>query len=275
MADCQYADAPTPAKSRRLYRRSPIKLRDAVDHFNLMPDLDAILHLGDAIDRDEPSYHVVTPIFATSRHRLLHVMGNHDFDIAHQRKIAVPKLLGMPAPYYAFQIRQWRLLLLNGCALSEFASSPQSPSWLEAKAYAKQKKRPLASYNGGLGPVQRQWLDDQLTSARTFSQRVVIACHYPLHPIGAHSLWDAEETDAILQAHPGVVKAWLNGHDHLGNYASQHGIHFINLRGMVETETNAYARLELTATSLHLTGFGREPSRELPCPAPPRRPERA
>ena len=56
----------------------------------------------------------------------------------------------------------------------------------------------------------------------------------------------------------------MNGHNHAGNYAFQHGIHFVNLKGMIETETeNAFSVLTFLDEKIEIQGFGREKSREL------------
>jgi hypothetical protein len=56
----------------------------------------------------------------------------------------------------------------------------------------------------------------------------------------------------------------MNGHNHRGNYAFQNGIHFVNLKGMVETETeNAFSIISFSDKQIEIKGFGREESRNL------------
>ena len=56
----------------------------------------------------------------------------------------------------------------------------------------------------------------------------------------------------------------MNGHNHAGNYVFQYGIHFVNLKGMVETETeNAFSIISLIDKQIEIKGFGREESRNL------------
>lgn len=45
----------------------------------------------------------------------------------------------------------------------------------------------------------------------------------------------------MLERHPSV-KLWLDGHDHDGNYGVRAGIHYLNLKGMLDTEETAYGR---------------------------------
>ena len=76
-------------------------------------------------------------------------------------------------------------------------------------------------------------------------------------------LWNAEEVIPVIEKY-GCVKAWINGHNHAGNYAMQNGIHYINLKGMVDTENeNAYSIIPFTDTRIEINGFGREENRSL------------
>ena len=266
--DCQYADADTPAKSRRLYRQSPQKLADAVTHFNAMGDLAFLLHLGDAVDRDERSYRVVRPIFSSATVPVHHVAGNHDYEIAAHLKKRVPSLLGMPAPHYRIEHGEWRFLMLDGNALSLFAWPPGSAEHAAAVAFRSRFPMPPATYNGGLGEAQREWLKTEIASAKAARRRCIVCCHYPVVGDAGHALWDAAEVEPILAAGRDVIAAWFNGHNHAGGYVERHGIHFLNFKGMVEETTNAYARVELRADRIEVIGHGREPSRTLRLAAP-------
>ena len=55
----------------------------------------------------------------------------------------------------------------------------------------------------------------------------------------------------------------MNGHNHGGNYAQLGKIHFLTLKGMVDTTTTAYAVIEVHDDRLELKGFGRQKDRTL------------
>jgi predicted phosphodiesterase len=56
-----------------------------------------------------------------------------------------------------------------------------------------------------------------------------------------------------------AVKIWLNGHNHAGNYEKYNGIHFVNFKGMVDTETeNAFSIVTFFNNRIEIEGFGRE-----------------
>ena len=272
LTDCQYADADTPPKSKRFYRESPRKLEAAINHLNAMGDLDFMMHLGDAVDRDEKSYAVVMPIFAKAKAPLYHVAGNHDYDIAAALKAKVPELLGMKAPHYSFTRSGWRLIMLDGNVVSLFSTPASSPQHKAAEAFVKASKRKLAEYNGGLGAEQIEWLKSELALARKAGERVVLCCHYPLLPLDAHVLWDTEAVLDIIQQNKDIIAAWWNGHNHDGNYAARYGVHFLNFRGMVDTMQNSYARVDIFADRMEVTGYGREPRRIMRFPAPDSKP---
>ena len=64
------------------------------------------------------------------------------------------------------------------------------------------------------------------------------------------------------------VIAYLNGHNHDGNYGLTDGTHFLNFKGMVDTrDTSAFAIVAVYPDRLEVTGYGREESRVLPLPA--------
>lgn len=279
LTDCQFADVETPTKppfAKRQYRLSRKKLAEAVEHLNKMEDLDRVLHLGDMIDKDVASYAVVMPIFRKLKAPAHQVLGNHDYDVKDAEKKDVLSLMDMAKPYHSIIHGRWRLIILDGNAVSIFAQPKEDPATAVArKIQADAKPKKLADYNGGLGETQRAWLETELKSTRDEKQRALIFCHYPLLPLGSLSLWDADAVLEIIKRYADIIPAWFNGHHHDGNYTAAHGIHFLNFRGMVDTMENSYARLEITDSMIKVTGYGREPSRELKLPAPDAPPESA
>lgn len=268
LTDCQYADIDTvPPTAKRLYRRSPQKLADALDHLGSMGDLDFMIHLGDAIDQGASSYRVVMPLFRAASVPVHHVAGNHDYSVAPHLRSRVPQYLGMPAPHYSFTRSGWRFIFLDGNALSTFAWNAGSPEHAAATAFLKASSRKLAEYSGGLGTAQLDWLRAELTAAAAAGERAILCCHYPLLPLDGHSLWDTEAVLGVIGEHRKTVAAWFCGHNHDGGFAQHEGVPLVNFRGMVDTPDNSYARADFYSDRIELTGFGREPSRVLALPA--------
>jgi hypothetical protein len=101
-----------------------------------------------------------------------------------------------------------------------------------------------------------------LEAAQEKGEKVVLYCHFPVYPADPHNLWNAEEIVSILEMFS-CVKAYINGHNHKGAYGIKNGIHFLTLKGMVETEINAYSIISIHHNRLIINGHGRETNRTL------------
>ena len=68
-----------------------------------------------------------------------------------------------------------------------------------------------------------------------------------------------EGTDllALFDRHP-CVKAYINGHNHAGNYAERNGVHYLTLKGMVDTDKAAFAKVRVFAKRVVVKGYVRE-----------------
>mgnify|MGYP003975989587 CR=1 FL=1 len=260
IADCQYCDQ--VSRGVRKYSTSHQKLQKCVDHFNTL-DLDFVIHLGDLIDKDFKSFDVVLPIYNKLKSPHYHALGNHDFDVADSLKKDVPAKMGMPAKYYQFQKGQWRFLVLDGNDLSFNAYPEGSPKYQESEKYYLDNKIKSPKWNGALGATQIHWLKKQLDEAQANKQNVILFAHFPVYPKDPHNLWNSKEIIEILESYP-CVKAYINGHNHKGNYGLKNGIHYLTLKGMVDTDKNTYAIIRLTNKSIEVQAFGREKNRSLP-----------
>ncbi len=259
MADCQYADLEDAGA--RKYIQSKEKLQKCVEHFNSM-NLAFTIHLGDLIDRDWKNFDVVQPIFNSLKMPTYQVLGNHDFWVEDDEKAAVFRKLEMPFPYYDFKVANWRFIVLDGNDLSFHAFPEISEGYQITADYYMRNQIDAPYWNGAIGPTQLQWLRTVLDQAEKDQENVMVFCHFPVYPEDIHNLWNAEEVITILENYPNV-KAYLNGHNHKGNYGVKNGIHYLNIHGMVDTETNAYAVLEFYHEHIKVIGYGREENRFL------------
>lgn len=260
IADCQYCDAKT--KGARNYSLSDSKLKDAVEHLNTM-SLDYVIHLGDLVDRDFRSYDVVLPIFNSLTAPKYHVLGNHEYSVADEFKSQIPSKLGMTSNYYDFQVKGWRFVVMDGNDISFYAYPKNSKKYEEVLEYYKQNKIKAPKWNGAIGGEQLSWLEDVLNQAAKEDEKVVIYCHFPVYPQDPkHNLWNANEVVQLLEKYD-CVKAYINGHNHHGSYGVKKGIHYLTFQGMVDTKENTFGTVKVFADRLELTGYGREPSREM------------
>ncbi|MDD7985397.1 metallophosphoesterase [Lentisphaera marina] len=259
IADCQYCNQ--KSKGVRKYTLSKQKLTECVDHLNTM-DLDFVVHLGDFIDKDFKSFDEVLPIYNKLQSPHHQVLGNHDFDVADELKKDVPSKMGMPAKYYDFKKHNWRFIILDGNDLSFHAYPKESAQYKEAEVYYKTNKIKSPKWNGAIGPVQISWIESLLKEAQSHDEKVILFCHFPVYPQDPHNLWNSAEIITLLEKYS-CVKAYINGHNHKGNYALKNGVHYLTLKGMVDTEENSYATLLLNNQSISVQGYGREKNRSL------------
>ena len=100
-------------------------------------------------------------------------------------------------------------------------------------------------------------MQEVLKGAEKKGEKVVLYCHFPVYPADPHNLWNAKEVISILETFS-CVKAYINGHNHKGKYGQKNGIHYLTLKGMVETESNAYSIIRVHQNKLQIKGYGRE-----------------
>jgi len=264
IADCQYCDADS---ERRRYRLSPEKLQKCVDHLNTV-ELSFVVHLGDFIDKDWESFDVVVPIYEKLKAPHYHVLGNHDFSVADDKKLLVPERLGMPSRYYSFEREGWRFIVVDGNDLSLYAHPKGSERHKESVAIRDTFEKKPPHYNGGVGDGQIAWLHTEFKAAEKASQPVVLFCHFPIFPKNGHNLWNDSQIVDLLDEYSHII-AWINGHNHAGNYGEKDGIHYLTLKGMVDTTETSYAIIDVYNDHLYVRGFGREEDRKLEIPPDP------
>ncbi len=266
VADVQYGDCPSAGS--RYYRASLKKLAECVREFNAKK-VDFAIQLGDFIERDFAAFDAVLHIWHRLAMPTYHVLGNHDLSgVEDQRKNAVAARLGMKSRYYSFKVKGWRFVVLDGNDVSVLGVFPRegNPRYEEAlamqKRVAKMNKPNTPDWNGGIGSEHIAWLKTEFRKASTAGEKVIVFCHFPVFPPNVHNLWNDDEVLRIIESNPCVV-AYVNGHNHAGNYAERNGVHFLTLRGMCETEETAYSVVEVHGDHLKLVGYGREPGRIL------------
>ncbi len=264
VADCQYCHCEsTPS---RFYKNSPVKLQNAVDSLNSSP-LDYAIHLGDFIDRDFNSFDTVGPIWNTLKTKKYQVLGNHDFSVADSLKPLVPGKMNLKQRYYSFVEQNWRFIVLDGNDLSyQGAISAKKIAQTDSLYNLLSKSNPpnLQTWNGGLSLEQLKWVENELILAQKNKENVGFYCHFPvLGEDKVHRLWNSPQFLALIDQYPNV-KFYFNGHNHNGDYAERHGVHYLTFKGMVDTQsTSAFAKVRVTKDSILIQGYGREPSRSL------------
>ncbi len=118
-------------------------------------------------------------------------------------------------------------------------------------------------WNGATGPSQIARMESRLRVAKDMGEQVILFCHYPVHPPHTHNLWNDLEVVDVIGRHP-CVRAYINGHQHREAYALHHGVHYLTMKGMVETENEtAFSVIRIFNNRIEVEGFGREDNRVL------------
>jgi 3',5'-cyclic AMP phosphodiesterase CpdA len=267
IADPQYDDRDPDLALDRHFREVPARLEQAIAHFDTLP-LDAVIVLGDLIDRGFENFAKVLGILERSRHPRILLPGNHDFLVSPDRLSEIHATLGMPSPYYGAKLNGVRILVTDGNEISLFSSPPGDPRHAEAETRLSVLKAAGAAnaqtWNAGISAAQEAWIGARLREAGDAGEPVLLLGHYPIHPPSDHNLWNGERLADLIASSPASI-AYLCGHQHASNYARLGHAHFVNFCGMVDTSgSNAFAVLTLFGDRIEIEGFGREQSRSLP-----------
>jgi manganese-dependent ADP-ribose/CDP-alcohol diphosphatase len=263
ISDVQYADIGHAGE--RYYRSSISKLKEALASLS-KDSVDFMVNLGDLIERDYESYKPVLSAISASGIKTYHITGNHDYSVDPRYLSRLPVLNEHRDGYYSFSKGRYRLIFLNGNEISTYASSDKTIITQASNYIDKLRKNGEVNaieWNGGIGNRQLEWIISQLDAASSASEKVIIFCHFPAAPDNIHNLLNFKEVNVLLSKYKNVV-AWLNGHNHQGNYASYNNIHYVTFKGMVETkDLNSFAIVEAYSDKLIIKGYGREESRVL------------
>lgn len=262
IADIQYCDC-DPAGTR-FYRESLEKLSDAIDDFNNL-SLDCIVTLGDMIDRDFNSYEAILPLFDNCKTPVYHTLGNHDFSVEKKYLKDIRPLLNTGAGYYSFTIKGIRFIILDSNDISVY--SPSRKKRDSANELLRELKesgaRHAHEWNGGIDNKQLTWLNDELKESTLKGEDVILFSHHPLWPETGHNVLNYKSVLATIEPYDNIIAGFC-GHDHKGGYGNSNLIHFVNLKGMVETpDKNAYAVVEVYHNKIWIKGRGKEKSQIL------------
>jgi manganese-dependent ADP-ribose/CDP-alcohol diphosphatase len=118
-------------------------------------------------------------------------------------------------------------------------------------------------FNGAVGSVQLEWLENELDQARKRQERCIIISHQPILP-GSTSpvclMWNYKEVLAVLRRYKDVVVASFSGHAHKGGYLrdTMSGIHFRVVEAVLESPAphKTYAMIDVYKDRLQVRGFG-------------------
>jgi len=254
--DVQYANkSSTPF---RHYRDSDKKLEAIITAFN-QENLQFIINLGDLIDEKFINYAPVMDILHQSRHKIYHVLGNHDFNVEDTKKGEILDLFGLKSAYYSFKESNWKFIILDGNDISVYKYPAASSETQFARQYKHQNKINSPDYNGAIGSSQITWLKRELQQAENDGQNVLVFNHFPIFPKIRPMLWNYKEMMKTIEPFQ-CIKGYIAGHEHPGRFGLDRKIKipFITLQGVVNPNANVYYICRMYPHRFILEGYGRE-----------------
>lgn len=267
MSDCQYADADdkdinilgTDEYIHNRYRQSPAKLQEVMHAFN-QHELAFAVHLGDFVDKDLADVENLLRITDAANAPVWQVLGNHDFLNSEGRVDDVLATFGLTNKYYSKQIQDYRFIILDTNDLGMIEYPEGSPQWQKGKdAYDRAKANGVMNaypWNGGIDDEQMAWVRQELTDAKVQNQKVIMFSHHPVFPPNVHNALNDTEILKLIDEFDNIV-AYMNGHNHLGNFGTRGNVPYLTVNGILEGDTNAYGIVTIFDDHIEVTGYGR------------------
>ena len=155
---------------------------------------------------------------------------------------------------------------------NSIATGQGAVNYFEGLVGADQRYVP---FNGGVGDEQLEWLVEELRTARSRRERVVVMTHLPLdHNAASHrtTAWNCDDVLDVLHSEGrGNVVAVLAGHHHRGGYAlDEFGVHHVTVHSPLENGVGCFGTVDVHSDRIELVGSGDLPSRSLVLPPLPR-----
>lgn len=258
----------------RSYRSALWKTEEAISAFAAR-SVPFVVHLGDIIDGrfspDGIEFNIadviaeldqVLNIFSRlpAATTICHVIGNHCLFVG--RSLLQSRLQLDKSSYYTKQLSQnWRLIVLD--TMDKSVLYPQEdPRLQNGMDYLNNHTGDpnAVVWNGGIGPDQLKWLQQNLQTARQENMNVLVAGHHPFAAEAAsaeHVGWDSSLILDLLGEFSCTVRAYIAGHFHSGGYALIQSVHHITFPAVLDSdESNAYAFLHLHSDRIAVEGRG-------------------
>lgn len=270
ITDIQYADADPPDFAKhRIYRLSLKKLAEAIEFFNTQ-ELDCIVNLGDTIDWGIENYKPVVEILNKSKHKIYHALGNHDFytvsppnDDRIELK-TVLDILNMPNNYYTVDIDNFRLIFIDNNEVGVIEHPKGSKLYEQGLQVIEESRAKnlvnAQDWNGTISDTQLDWIKQQIKDAKIKGKKVLMFAHAQVYPEHRETMLRNELILDLIDENRNVI-AFMNGHNHDGDYGVYNGVPCVTFKGMLDTDENSYAVVSITNEKLDIIGYGREVSR--------------
>lgn len=253
ISDVHYSST-QPTYLNRFLEDGLLKLEEAVDYFNTVPDLDFVMINGDLIDHDwvdgskalaladlEDVMALVSGLTAPAKLSF----GNHDLD--QMSKAEFVAATGMTDEYYAFNAGGMRVIVLDACYRTDSDSDPyDSGNYTSSSAY--------------VNPAQRTWLASEVATETP----ILVITHQALSTGLVGTTLDIEnKADVLAVLADGPVRVLINGHAHTNAVGLTDDIYTRSMQAATEGDypENAYAVITIYRSGrVVVEGFGNQNS---------------
>lgn len=180
--------------------------------------VDFVIQLGDFTEPSEdPNAEVIT-LYNGLHKNALHVLGNHDMDCGSKQEVM--EYWKMPANYYFFDVKGYRMIVLDCNFFTSLSGNPVH--YRNGNYYAHPESR------GTLPQEQQEWLKKAVEEA---PGKVMLFSHQSI--INPKSMANGTEIQALLQEinknTGNKIVASFNGHEHIDVAETVENIHYIQI----------------------------------------------
>ena len=138
-----------------------------------------------------------------------------------------------------------------------YPTNENSPEGLE------DLEKRFVAFNGAVGPLQLEWLQQELEDVRSKGERAIIVSHQPILPGSTNPvclIWNYHDVLDVLRDFSDVIMCSFAGHAHKGGYMrdQQSGIHFRVFEAVLENQHphKTYAIVDIHEDKVEVRGFG-------------------
>lgn len=303
ISDTQFADRDNGydyyRMNKRYYRNALVQVEAAIEYWNYQSNkVSFVIELGDIIDsynhkhgQEKEALSKTLNVFSAYPGDIFYVWGNHELYNFSMEELLRSSLNSSSNPgckaisgkaYYSFTPHEYlKILILNCYEKNIIDKSGKNYDESFKMCKVNPNKDPndstgmdesicmFVAYNGGIGPEQLQWMQQNLQEADESSQNVIICGHVPIYAKSSDArniCWDSSAILELLHQYKCVI-AYLAGHDHNGGSAvDEHGIYHITMPGIIETPPNetCFATAVLSPEELYIHGHGKMSSFQMP-----------
>lgn len=262
IGDCHHSHAGNRCKTRDC-TTAKRRLETLISELNEQ-ELDFVMSLGDLGDGcSDDEIPEMLEVFKTSKNPVYFTIGNHDL---HRRSATeVAKLFGIPAPFYDFKIKNFRLIVLNAFERSRYSYENKEDMDYFWNYFESHKWRRLQEWPGFMTDASYEKLKNILDDAKKNDENVIMFSHVPA--LGRASDEHAFIPDSVrllnLMDNYDNIRAYIAGHMHFGGFRFRNGVLHKTMQALCETAVLQQPQPNATIVTadnsqMSLNGIGNE-----------------